>query len=623
MKNITYENQGNSTYLVYEIDSTDIVDNLSLGMINNNKIIGLAPVIYSQVDDKKYLKYNISAKVSASAFLAGAASRNRILGVFSGVSKALLSAEEYMLDANTIILDLDYIYVDVTTCEAELICLPIQRGNFNDVVSFFKNIIFSVTYDQTENCDYVAKIIGCLNSHSSFLLQNFMQTIDELNGKRINLQNLQNNQQIEPEPNYTEILHGESQQMKPSAENSQKVNPMPSPMQPQPVQNNVNYPFNSMRESPPMQPQEQQTGNYYPFNQQTANQPNVPPNNGMMGYQPVRRGTVPPPNQAVLAGVMMQPQNQKPPKKPKAEKRNKKGQASPPVNYTVPGAPPSRTCVSMQGRGVSAQGKTEKQQKKSGGLSGIFHKKNKAESIPPNREFTPPIPPYGGGNIASNTISQNPPFSNNMSGMPNGMNNMAGNVNQNRSMPDSMGNMAGAVNQNLQIPNNMGNMANNVNQNPQMRNGMNNMQNNMNQQYMPQNMENTNPQYTARSMNFGETTVLNESVATGETSVLSMPTVTQPYLLRKKNGEKIFIKNGIFRIGKEANYVDYFIGDNSAISRSHANIINNGKEYYIVDTNSKNHTYVNGQMIQSNMETLLTHGSIVKLANEEFEFRMY
>ena len=66
MKNITYENQGNSTYLVYEIDSTDIVDNLSLGMINNNKIIGLAPVIYSQVDDKKYLKYNISAKVSAA-----------------------------------------------------------------------------------------------------------------------------------------------------------------------------------------------------------------------------------------------------------------------------------------------------------------------------------------------------------------------------------------------------------------------------------------------------------------------------------------------------------------------------------------------------------------------------
>ena len=82
MKNITYENQGNNTYLVYEIYSADIIDNLSLGMINNNKIIGLAPVIYSQVDNKKYLKYNISAKVSAAAFLAGAASRKRILGGF-------------------------------------------------------------------------------------------------------------------------------------------------------------------------------------------------------------------------------------------------------------------------------------------------------------------------------------------------------------------------------------------------------------------------------------------------------------------------------------------------------------------------------------------------------------
>ena len=203
-----------------------------------------------------------------------------------------------------------------------------------------------------------------------------------------------------------------------------------------------------------------------------------------------------------------------------------------------------------------------------------------------------------------------------------------------------MGNMSNGMNPNQQIPNSMDNIPNRMNQNQQIQNGMvntmsqmsgqynmNNVPNGMNQQinpqYASQSMENTNPQYTGRSMNFGETTVLDGNMTNGETSVLSAPAVVQPYLLRKKNGEKIFINNPFFRIGKEANYVDYFIGDNSAISRSHANIINSGKEYYIIDTNSKNHTYVNGQMIQSNTETLLTHGSIVKLANEEFEFRMY
>ena len=79
----------------------------------------------------------------------------------------------------------------------------------------------------------------------------------------------------------------------------------------------------------------------------------------------------------------------------------------------------------------------------------------------------------------------------------------------------------------------------------------------------------------------------------------------------------------IFRIGKEKSYVDYFVGDNTAVSRSHANIITREGKYYIVDTNSTNHTYVNGEMIQSNVETPLTHGTKIRLANEEFEFKMY
>ena len=69
--------------------------------------------------------------------------------------------------------------------------------------------------------------------------------------------------------------------------------------------------------------------------------------------------------------------------------------------------------------------------------------------------------------------------------------------------------------------------------------------------------------------------------------------------------------------------MDYFIGDNPAISRSHANILSRDGEYYIVDTNSTNHTFVNGEMIQSNVETKLTHGTRVTLANEDFEFRTF
>lgn len=136
----------------------------------------------------------------------------------------------------------------------------------------------------------------------------------------------------------------------------------------------------------------------------------------------------------------------------------------------------------------------------------------------------------------------------------------------------------------------------------------------------------TQPQMpSGRSGSFGETTVLNEGGASGETTVLGATAMTQakPHLVRSKTGEKIDLNKPVFRIGKEKSYVDYFVGDNSAISRSHANIIIRDGDYFILDTNSTNHTFVNGQMIQSNVETKLTHGTAIRLANEEFEFKLY
>ena len=129
-------------------------------------------------------------------------------------------------------------------------------------------------------------------------------------------------------------------------------------------------------------------------------------------------------------------------------------------------------------------------------------------------------------------------------------------------------------------------------------------------------------------MSFGETTVLGGGAAgIGETTVLGGGSAEKPQprpmLIRAKNNERILIDKPIFRIGKERSYVDLFIGDNSAISRSHANIITRDGAYYIMDTNSTNHTYVNGSMIQSNTEVKLEHGYMVRLANEEFEFKLF
>ena len=131
-------------------------------MLTNNSIPGFAPASFTQMDMTKYIKYNVSAKVSVKQLFSGPVNKKRLVGVFTGVVDAMLSAEDYMLDPSTILLDMDYIFADVTTCETELVCLPImnlQHEN-QDLTMFFKNILFTTQFDQTENCDHVAQLIN-------------------------------------------------------------------------------------------------------------------------------------------------------------------------------------------------------------------------------------------------------------------------------------------------------------------------------------------------------------------------------------------------------------------------------------------------------------------------------
>lgn len=182
MGSFTYENQGAYTYLVYRLTDEEMIDSMGLGMITNNTIPGLADTLFMQMNSAKYIKYNISSRIPASQFFSGAVSRKRLLGVFEGIINALLSAEEYMIQMDSILLDLDYIFADVSTCDTVLICLPVtnQKQEHVDPGIFFKNIMFSTQFDQTENCDHVTRIINYLNSAYAFSPADFKKLIKEL-----------------------------------------------------------------------------------------------------------------------------------------------------------------------------------------------------------------------------------------------------------------------------------------------------------------------------------------------------------------------------------------------------------------------------------------------------------
>lgn len=112
------------------------------------------------------------------------------------------------------------------------------------------------------------------------------------------------------------------------------------------------------------------------------------------------------------------------------------------------------------------------------------------------------------------------------------------------------------------------------------------------------------------------------------TNVSTPPSISStddryPYLIRRSMNERISINKPVFRIGKERSYVDCFISNNGAISRSHADIIKRGNRYFICDRNSTNKTYRNGYMLTPEDEVEIFDGDILQLANEEFEFHTH
>lgn len=92
-------------------------------------------------------------------------------------------------------------------------------------------------------------------------------------------------------------------------------------------------------------------------------------------------------------------------------------------------------------------------------------------------------------------------------------------------------------------------------------------------------------------------------------------------LMRVLNNEIVSIDKPVFRIGKEKSYVDYFVSDNSAVSRSHADLIIRGSRCFVKDLNSKNRSYINDEPLPPNIETEIFDGDILRLANEEFVFK--
>ncbi len=372
------DNRGANSYLVYELQPEDRLEGQSLRALAGNKIQSVAPAAFSQVGTTKYIRYDVSGKISMTQLLSGAVGKQVFLGVFGGMVRAMESINDNQVDPATVLLDPDHVFTNPTTGETVMVCLPLIRAPQPGITL-------------ATLCNYFAQ--------------------------------------------YARLNTGEDTSYAAGIHKYLSANPVVS--------------LSEMKEV---------------LNRAAVTATGIP----AMG----------------------------------------------PVNF----APPVTPVV----------------------------------PVPPVTP-APPVTPVA-------PVHNVPPVN---SGVP--------------QMPDSM----------RQMMNHGGHSRGPA----------------------------PDPADTVVMDNRTDTVNMSGSMGRGPAG--------PAYLIRYRNGERIVLNKPVFRIGKERSYVDYFVSDNPAVSRAHADIIFKNGEYFIVDTRSTNHTYINGGMIPPHVETRLSHGAKIRLGNEDFEFHRY
>lgn len=512
----TYDNQGTSSYLIYKLEENETPDMVTMGMLTNNNIPGFIKTTFFQIDDEKNLRYDISSKVSAADFLQQDISKKVCLNFLGSIVNALTSAEDYMIGVENILLDNERIYVNVSTGEAELVCLPVVMDDpeMTDLHMYFKMLIFNMKFKMSEDTGYVARLMNYLNQ-KTFTLEEFAELIRSLDQEK----------GVSPKPQTpaSSVLSGNNSiSFTPAGgQSSVIVNPVVNPSA-----------LTNQKVSQPVTPEQAAAKNPY----------GVKVNNGV-SQRPM---DIP---------------------KPVTPVKNE------PVQEEEDGGEKMSLFYLLQHYSKENAEIYKKQKEKEKAKSAAKSQAPVSASSAKSKSSAKPGFAIPGQNNASIPVQNNP------AAAP-------------KKAPVNAKPQVSAY-QNSLPP---------VTPKPQQVNS-----------------------YQGQAMDFGETVVLSNSLSQ-ETVVLGPEEeavqAVKPYLIRKKTGEQILIDKAMFRIGKEPNYADYCIRDNSAVSRSHATITTSNGKYFVTDTNSTNHTFVDDRMIQSNMQVEIQNGSKVRFANEDFEFRL-
>lgn len=574
MNNFTYENQGAESLLIYQLGAEEHLDSLAKGMLQGNEMEGILRPSFTQHDREQYLKYPVTSRIPLRDFVSGEMERSAVLKLCLSVVSAVKEIEEYMLSPKKLVMDLNYIFVDVRKKSASLVYLPVDEFSQEETLKeFLLGLLSHMRFQLDQDVSYVAKLIHFLNQPKALEYDALKHYIENLmveqngiaSGYGLASGRTLGAVEVSAEHKMQCYGGGAEEQEYYGADAAGQGRYGAGVI----GQESYGAAAESGRTSVRASGLGQAVGS------PGVSQPPIPvpasvPETAAMPVNPAPQNTEAKKKKLGWLG-----------KKKKAEKTSEMaetpqipggsaasgapaipGVPAIPGAPAIPGVPAAPGVLSSGSAGQSVPEPAEAlAEKKKKGLFGRGKKK----------EPKPPIVPISSVNPAA-ALQPSIPFVPAAKTDDRSM--------QPQSAPPSQPQGGGTV---------------------YMSCGSSN--------------EGNRTVIMGGGEDYRSTVLLGGAVSGGTGEVRQTAKI-----IRKRTGQSMVIHQDSFRIGSEGSFVDFYITDNPAIGGCHADIARIDGAWYITDRNSANHTYVNGIMVQPMQSVQLGSRTVITLADEDFDF---
>lgn len=172
--------------LNFRVEENVLVDQYEMNMYNYEFVGNRTTCSLVTVDGVQVLQYKIPATLPLEQFLRKQLYKGEFLSILSNILNQLLFFEENKMPSRKILLNIEYMYIELSTLDIQLIYMPINK-RFADcnITKFIQTFISKVRFANMECVECVEKILQYLDSKLMFDLADFYHFILSLEEETI------------------------------------------------------------------------------------------------------------------------------------------------------------------------------------------------------------------------------------------------------------------------------------------------------------------------------------------------------------------------------------------------------------------------------------------------------